>query len=74
MVLEGMEGGSVLGLGEEELQCRVKVVEFGEWEVVVSSELGEPELGGGDCFWLREGGRQPWTCGAGAGLDGGVCL
>lgn len=42
-----MEGGSVLGLEEVGLQCRVKVMELGglEWEVEVSSELGEPELG-----------------------------
>ena len=47
MLAEGMEEGSGLELGEVELQCKVKVGELGglEWEVGVSSEPGEPELG-----------------------------
>lgn len=61
VVAKGMEGDSVLGLEKLGLQCRVKVVEFGglEWEVGISSELGEPELELGGCLWLRGGRYQP---------------
>lgn len=56
-----MQGGSVLGLEEVGLQCRAKVMELGrlEWEVEVSSELGEPELGWGSVSGCGEASVNP---------------
>lgn len=61
MVAEGGGEGSILGPGEVGLQCRVREVELGglEWEVRMSSELGEPELRWGIVSGQGEVGANP---------------